>query len=173
MSTIDPAFTDAPSVGPDVAEPSVGGIPLNRIVAFLGPHVSWLAGVVATWLTTHLHLLATFHVGQSDLAKALSAAIVFTVVTLVTWLGHQKWLEGFQVWAYGKHTSADPKLAAQDLLSGPVADPSSGTGPSGVAFDTGGPSKLVLSEDDIETVVDPTTVTDADEAADPPPPTQS
>lgn len=84
-----------------IPEPTLFGLPLNRIVAFLGPHISWLAGIVATWATVHVHLLATFHVGSSDVAKAIAQAIVFGVVTGVTYAGQHKWLDGLQKWAYG------------------------------------------------------------------------
>jgi len=85
----------------EVEEPSLFGIGLNRIVAFGGPYLAALAGVVATWLTAHVHLFATFHVGNNDLADAIAQATVFGVTTLVVWLGQHKWLDGFQKWAYG------------------------------------------------------------------------
>lgn len=81
-----------------VTEPTLFGIPLGRIVAFLGPHISWLSGLFATWLVTHVHFLSTFHVGDSDIAQALSQGAVFVITTLVVWLGHQKWLANLGKW---------------------------------------------------------------------------
>jgi hypothetical protein len=72
-------------------------LPLNRIVAFFGPYISILAGIVSTWLTTHVHVLATFHIDQDSVSGTLTQAGVFGVSTLVVWLGHQKWLTGHQI----------------------------------------------------------------------------
>lgn len=72
-------------------------MPLNRIVSFFGPYVSILSGIVATWLTTHLHVLATFHIDQASTAGTLTQFGIFAISALVTWLGHQKWLTGHQI----------------------------------------------------------------------------
>lgn len=69
-------------------------LPMNRVVAFLGPYIATASGIVATWATTHMHILATFHVGNDDIAQAITQGLTFLVVTGVTWLGQQKWLEG-------------------------------------------------------------------------------
>lgn len=101
------------------AEPTLFGFPLNRIVAFLGPHISWLAGLLATWLVVHVHFLGLFHVTGSRIAYVLAQLGTFAVVTLVTWLGHQKWLDGFQRWAYGVigSTPLAGELAATEHVS--------------------------------------------------------
>jgi hypothetical protein len=83
-----------------MAEPKLFGFPLNRLVAFLGPYLSVLSGGLATWLFTHVHLFATFHVGTSDIAHAIVQAVVFGLTTAVTYAGQHKWLDGFQKWAY-------------------------------------------------------------------------
>jgi hypothetical protein len=85
--------------------PSLFGIGLNRIVAFAGPYIAVLAGAVADWLLVHLNFLANFHVGKEGLANAIAQAVVFGLTTLVVWLGQQKWLDGFQKWAYGTATA--------------------------------------------------------------------
>ncbi len=82
-------------------EPKFFGLPLNRVVAFLGPHFAWIAGAVATWLMEKVDVFATFGLDRNTLATVIGQALVFGVVTLVTWLGQQKWLDGFQKWAYG------------------------------------------------------------------------
>lgn len=78
-------------------ETKILGIPLNRIVAFAGPHVSWLAGVIATWLITNVHLLGTFHVTEKGAAKTITTCLVFVMVTALTWLGQSKWLKGHHI----------------------------------------------------------------------------
>lgn len=85
----------------DQEVPTLFGIGLNRVIAFLGPHIAWLSGVIATWLMAQTDLFATFDVSDESLAGAISQALVFGVVTLVVWLGQHKWLDGFQKWAYG------------------------------------------------------------------------
>jgi hypothetical protein len=73
------------------------GIPLNRIVAFLGPYVAVVSGAVAAWLLTHLHVLSMFHLSDSQVATAISQLTVFGITAGLTWLGHQKWLTGHQI----------------------------------------------------------------------------
>jgi ABC-type uncharacterized transport system permease subunit len=85
-------------------EPTLFGIALNRLVAFVGPYIAIGAGIIATWLTNHVHILATFHVAGNEIANAVAQALVFGLSALVVWLGQQKWLEGFQRWAYQTYT---------------------------------------------------------------------
>jgi hypothetical protein len=73
-------------------------MPLNRIVAFLGPYIAVASGVIANWLVVHLHLLATFHINGSTVAGVISQVAVFGITALVVWLGHQKWLDGWIKW---------------------------------------------------------------------------
>jgi hypothetical protein len=80
--------------------PKLFGFDANRVVAFAGPHIAWVAGALATWLMSQTDIFATFDVSNETLAGALSQALVFGVVTLVVWLGQHKWLDGFQKWAY-------------------------------------------------------------------------
>jgi len=80
--------------------PSFLGIDLNRIVAFLGPYLAIAAGAIADWLFVHVHFLANFHVQANQIANAIAQAAVFGLTALVVWLGQQKWLDGFQKWAY-------------------------------------------------------------------------
>lgn len=72
-------------------------IPFNRLVAFLGPYIAIASGAVSTWLLVHVHLFSLFHVTQTQVGSAITQILVFGVTTLVTWLGHQKWLKGHQV----------------------------------------------------------------------------
>jgi hypothetical protein len=80
--------------------PTLFGIPLNRVVAFGGPYIAVGSGVVADWLLVHVHFLSLFHVTHNSLASAVAQGIVFGLTALIVWLGHQKWLDGFQKWAY-------------------------------------------------------------------------
>lgn len=80
--------------------PTLFGLSLNRLVAFAGPYLAIASGAVADWLLVHVHLLGIFHTTHGQLASAITQGLVFTVTAAVVWLGHQKWLDGFQKWAY-------------------------------------------------------------------------
>jgi hypothetical protein len=101
----------------DNAVPTVAGLPLNRIIAFAGPYISVIAGVAATWLTNNVHLFATFHVGNNDLADAIAQVTVFAITSVVVWLGQHKWLDGYQRWAYAGPPvdPADPPVGLEPL----------------------------------------------------------
>jgi hypothetical protein len=89
QNTDQPPITDPPP------------FPLNRVVAFLGPHIAWIAGLLATWLVTHFPGL---NIDGNDAAEVIAQAITFLVVTAVTYAGAHKWLTGWQAWAYGLAT---------------------------------------------------------------------
>jgi hypothetical protein len=71
-------------------------VPINRIVAFAGPYVAVLSGAVADWLLVHVHLLELFHTTRTQVAGAITQLTVFGLTALLTWLGQQKWLTGWQ-----------------------------------------------------------------------------
>jgi hypothetical protein len=68
-----------------------------KIIQWLAPPISILAGIIATWLTTHLHFLATFHIDQDGVTGTLTQFGIFAVSTLVTYLAHANWVKGHQV----------------------------------------------------------------------------
>jgi hypothetical protein len=107
------------------AEPKLFGFSLNRIVAFGGPYIAVASGAVADWLLVHVHFLSLFHTTRTTLAGAITQVVVFGVTATLTWLGHQKWLEGYQAWAYGKHSGTAGLPAGVDP-SGPVNTQPSG-----------------------------------------------
>lgn len=86
------------SATPDPSSSSTSAFPLNRLVAFAGPYVAVLSGIIANWLVVHVHLLAEFHITSGSVASAISQIAVFGITTLVVWAGHQKWLTGWQKW---------------------------------------------------------------------------
>ncbi len=73
------------------------GIPLNRIVAFLGPYIAVGSGALAAWLLAHLHVFSLFHLTHDQVATAITQLVVFGITAGLTWLGHQKWLNGHQI----------------------------------------------------------------------------
>jgi hypothetical protein len=73
-------------------------LPLNRIVAFLGPYIAILSGAVVDWLFVHLHFLTNWHTNQSSITKWLTQALVFGLTSGLVWLGQQSWLKGWIAW---------------------------------------------------------------------------
>ncbi len=101
------------------------GIPLNRIVAFVGPYVSVVSGALAAWLLTHLHVLSTFHLSNGQLATGITQLTVFAITAGLTWLGHQKWLTGHQI-----ELESGLRAAAAPIASGHNGAPATnGTAP--------------------------------------------
>ena len=71
-------------------------IPMNRVVAFAGPYIAVASGALADWLLVHVHLLALFHTTKTQVAGAITQITVFALTALLSWLGQQKWLGGWQ-----------------------------------------------------------------------------
>jgi hypothetical protein len=72
-------------------------IPLNRVVAFVGPYISIVAGGVAAWLASKLNVLGLPGLDQQNLATYVAAGLTFALTAGLTWLGHQKWLTGHHI----------------------------------------------------------------------------
>lgn len=71
-------------------------MPVNRIVAFLGPYIAIISGALADWLLVHLHVLALFHTTHTQVAGAITQLVVFALTAILVWAGQQKWLSGWQ-----------------------------------------------------------------------------
>jgi hypothetical protein len=87
--------------------------PLNRVVAFLGPYISVFAGGLASWLVARVDIIGIPGLDQNNLATWIASAITFVVTTLVTWLGHSKWLKGHHISMVG-----DARVQAAALTGG-------------------------------------------------------
>ncbi len=70
-------------------------IPINRIVAWVGPFLAIAAGFVATWLFANVQVFGSLGIGHDAVANAIVKAATFAVSAGVVWLGHQKWLSGW------------------------------------------------------------------------------
>lgn len=53
-----------------------------------------VAGILATWLTVHVHFLATFHITSTSVAGALTQLGIWGVTTLTVWLSTHNILKG-------------------------------------------------------------------------------
>lgn len=90
-------------------------LPMNRIVAFIGPYVSIVAGALATWLLTKVHVLSMFDLGQAEVAQSITQVIIFGVTAGITWLGQHKWLNGWQEYeADLRQVALFPPIEPQD-----------------------------------------------------------
>ena len=110
MSTSDPPADQ-------YTPPSQSKLPLNRIVAFLGPYIAVVSGAIANWLATHVHLLSAFHISQKSVAGAISQISIFGITALLVWAGQHKWLTGWQQWE---------STIAGEIFSGPAVTPPTG-----------------------------------------------
>jgi ABC-type multidrug transport system fused ATPase/permease subunit len=80
----------------DASADETVGLPLNKLVAFAGPYISVISGALATWLLTHVNFLSLFEFSNAQVAESITQLVVFAIVSGVTWLGQQKWLNGWQ-----------------------------------------------------------------------------
>jgi len=111
-------------------------LPINRVVAFLGPYIAVISGAVADWLLVHVHVLGLFHTSKTAVTGIVTQGVVFILTAGLVWLGQQKWLSGWQKWEQGIVAQMPDDLADQpdaDLtteeepasedFSGPLLDP--------------------------------------------------
>jgi hypothetical protein len=93
---------------PDVPTPTILGIPLNRIITFVGPYISLAAGVVATWIISVLHVTQIPH---DQLATGITNFLAFVLSSGLVWLGQRAWLKGHQIQLANLTPFAAPVLA--------------------------------------------------------------
>jgi hypothetical protein len=125
-------------------------IPLNRVVAFVGPYLSVVSGGFASWLVARANVLGIGGLDKSNIATQVAGGLTFVVVAALTWLGHSKWLTGHQI---GLRNEA---LLASAALTSASSGPQTGSPPAADA-------DIVA-----QAVVDEGLPTDAEEEAAPP-----
>lgn len=69
-------------------------ISIERVVAFLGPLFSIVAGGVAAWLVARVNLVGVLGLDQAQLASQIAAGLSGLTAAVLTWLGQQQWLKG-------------------------------------------------------------------------------
>ena len=72
-------------------------IPLNRVVAFVGPYMSAIAGGIASWLVARVNIAGLPGLDQNNLKTGIAGALTWLLVSGLTWAGHSKWLTGHQI----------------------------------------------------------------------------
>jgi hypothetical protein len=100
---------------------------------------------VAAWLVAKVNILGIEGLDHDTVATQISAALMFTVMAGLTWLGQSKWLAGHHI-----EMQSDALVASAVLSGGTVADP-----------------PIEDDDDDVvaETIIDEGLPTDAEEAA--------
>lgn len=73
-------------------------IPYERIVAALAGPIAILAGYAATWLEAHAGVFATLGIGHDKTAATIVVGVTFVVSSVLTYLGHAKWLSNLVKW---------------------------------------------------------------------------
>lgn len=97
-------------------------VPLNRVVAFLGPYIAAVSGAVAAWLVSVVNVLAIPGLDQANLATWIAAAITAVVTAGLTWAGHSKWLKGHHIELVNEATEG-PDPVHPSLGDVPADDP--------------------------------------------------
>src|SRR5919198_4474139 len=96
--------------------------PTNRIVAFLGPYISVVAGGIAAWLVAKVNVAGIPGLDEHNLQTTIASGLTFLIVAAVSWAGHAKWLTGhhIQLQPDGQVTVAAAQGAATAMLA-PIA----------------------------------------------------
>lgn len=69
-------------------------IPFDRVVTFILPYVSVVAGLLSTWLLTNIHVLGLFNLNHDQVAQTISQLVVFALTAGAAELGRSQWLKG-------------------------------------------------------------------------------
>lgn len=72
-------------------------IPVNRVVAFLGPTLSATAGAVAAWLVAKANVLGIPGLDEANVATYIVAGGTFVITAGLHALGQWQWLKGHHI----------------------------------------------------------------------------
>lgn len=158
-------------------------IPLNRVVAFVGPYMSAIAGGIASWLVARVNIAGLPGLDQNNLKTGIAGALTWLLVSGLTWAGHSKWLTGHQIAmeadarvnaaAIGVAVAAPAAAAAvAPAAAPPVAATINGNGNGHVADAEEAVNAMVVEDDATEPdeEMDEGLPSDAEELACPPDP---
>jgi len=131
-------------------------IPLNRLVAFVGPYTSVLAGGIASWLVAKVNLLGLPGLDENNLKTAIAGGLTWLLVAGLSWAGHSKWLTGHHIQLQG---DASVEAAA---TSGAATPAPVDAGTAGNGFHPDDVGAIAVPDEELPT--------DDEELAAPPPP---
>ena len=130
-------------------------IPLNRVVAFVGPYVSAIAGGIASWMVARVNIAGLPGLDQNNLKTGIAGALTWLLVSGLTWAGHSKWLTGHQI---AMEADARVNAAAMGLaVAAPAAVVVSEAQPAATSNGNGNGNGHVA---DAEAAVDSVVITD-------------
>jgi hypothetical protein len=152
-------------------------IPLNRVVAFVGPYTSAIAGGIASWLVARVNIAGLPGLDQNNLKTGIAGGLTWLLVAGLTWAGHSKWLTGHQIaMEADAHVNAAAMalaVAAPAAPADPAAQPvvtANGNGNGHVAHAGEVVNSMVVEDDATEPVDGEGLPSDEEELAAPPDP---
>lgn len=102
-------------------------VPLNRVVAFVGPYISLAAGGAAAWVVAKANLLGVPGLDQANVATYLTGAGTWALTSGLSALGHSQWLKGHHILLASDSIDQDPDpehpAAAQIGVTDPATIP--------------------------------------------------
>jgi hypothetical protein len=135
-------------------------IPLNRVVAFVGPYMSAIAGGIASWLVARVNIAGLPGLDQNNLKTGIAGALTWLLVSGLTWAGHSKWLTGHQI-----AMEADARVNAA-AIGVAVTAPAPAPPAPPVATTINGNGHVADAEDAINAMVVEDDATEPDEGID-------
>lgn len=72
-------------------------LPLNRVVAFVGPLITLIAGGIAAFLVAQVNILGIPGLDKSNVATWIAAALTFLVTAGLHALGGMAWFKGHHI----------------------------------------------------------------------------
>lgn len=72
-------------------------IPINRLIAFIGPVIAVISASVAAWLISVVNVLGIPGLDKSNLATYIAAAITWVIVTALHAIGGLAWFKGHHI----------------------------------------------------------------------------
>jgi hypothetical protein len=152
-------------------------IPFNRVVAFVGPYTSAIAGGIASWLVARANIAGLPGLDQNNLKTGIAAALTWLLVSGLTWAGHSKWLTGHHI---AMEADARVNTAAMALAVAPAAPAAApapqpvlaanGNGNGHVAYADEVVDSMIVEDDATEPVDGEGLPSDEEELAAPPDP---
>jgi hypothetical protein len=139
-------------------------IPLNRVVAFVGPYMSAIAGGIASWLVARVNIAALPGLDQNNLKTGIAGALTWLLVSGLTWAGHSKWLTGHQI---AMEADARVNAAAMGLaVAAPAAAVVPAAAPATTTSNGNGNGHVADAEEAVNAMVVEDDATEPDEGMD-------
>ena len=139
-------------------------IPFNRVVAFVGPYTSAIAGGIASWLVARVNIAGLPGLDQNNLKTGIAGALTWLLVSGLTWAGHSKWLTGHQI-----AMEADARVNAAAIgvaVAAPAAAVAPAAPPVAINGNGNGNGHVADAEEAVNTMVVEDDATEPDEEMD-------